>query len=313
MTYQDFKENVTSAIQEKLGPSVKVTIQEIIKNNDTHLDGLTILSNQLNISPTIYLNYYFKQYLNGKPMDDIYRDILSLYEENKPSGNIDISFFTDYEQVKTHIVFKLINYERNKVLLEKVPHMKFLDLAIIFNCLVEADEKGSATILIYNQHLAFWNITKEDLYVLAMKNTPALLAYDLRDMSDVLMELMKGSTCSSTGSDSTELNPVAFDFEENDFENAIPMYVLSNKHKLNGSCCILYQDLLHSFSTKLDCDLYILPSSVHEVLLIPAYRSDSFEELSAIVREVNATQLSREEVLSDHVYFYSRETGQITM
>ena len=197
MTYQEFKENVTTVIQNRLGSNVKVTIQEIIKNNDTHYDGLTILSNQLNISPTIYLNFYFKQYLKGRSLEEICHGILSVYEENKPSGNIDISFFTNYEQVKKRIVFKLINYEQNKNLLQKIPHIKILDLAIIFNCLVDADETGNATILIYNQHLSLWNITKDDLYHLAMKNTPALLTYELRDMSDVLIELMAGVPCNS--------------------------------------------------------------------------------------------------------------------
>lgn len=94
-------------------------------------------------------------------------------------------------------MFKLINYEQNKNLLQKIPHIKILDLAIIFNCLVDADETGNATILIYNQHLSLWNITKDDLYHLAMKNTPALLTYELRDMSDVLIELMAGVPCDS--------------------------------------------------------------------------------------------------------------------
>ena len=254
MTYQEFKENVTTVIQNRLGSNVKVTIQEIIKNNDTHYDGLTILSNQLNISPTIYLNFYFKQYLKGRSLEEICHDILSVYEENKPSGNIDISFFTNYEQVKKRIVFKLINYEQNKNLLQKIPHIKILDLAIIFNCLVDADETGNATILIYNQHLSLWNITKDDLYHLAMKNTPALLTYELRDMSDVLIELMAGVPCNSM---------------KEEFEYMVPMYVLSNKSKLNGSGCIFYHNLLHSLCEKLECDLYILPSSIHEVILIP--------------------------------------------
>lgn len=298
MTYQEFKENVTTVIQNRLGSNVKVTIQEIIKNNDTHYDGLTILSNQLNISPTIYLNFYFKQYLKGRSLEEICHDILSVYEENKPSGNIDISFFTNYEQVKKRIVFKLINYEQNKNLLQKIPHIKILDLAIIFNCLVDADETGNATILIYNQHLSLWNITKDDLYHLAMKNTPALLAYELRDMSDVLIELMVGVPCDSM---------------KEEFEYMVPMYVLSNKSKLNGSGCIFYHNLLHNLCEKLECDLYILPSSIHEVILIPAYDHDSYDELTSMVKEVNSTQLSKEEILSDHVYFYSRETGQISM
>ena len=91
------------------------------------------------------------------------------------------------------------------------------------------------------------------------------------------------------------------------------MYVLSNKSKLNGSGCILYQNLLRSLGKKLESDFYILPSSVHEVLLIPADDQDSYEELTAMVQEVNATQLANEEILSDHVYYYSREAEKLCM
>lgn len=122
MTYQEFKENVTTVIQNRLGSNVKVTIQEIIKNNDTHYDGLTILSNQLNISPTIYLNFYFKQYLKGRSLEEICHDILSVYEENKPSGNIDISFFTNYEQVKNVLCLNLSIMNRIKICCKNPSH-----------------------------------------------------------------------------------------------------------------------------------------------------------------------------------------------
>ena len=92
-----------------------------------------------------------------------------------------------------------------------------------------------------------------------------------------------------------------------------PMYVLTNQHKLNGSVCILYQNVLRDFANRLACDFYILPSSIHEVLLIPAANQISYQELSDMVQDVNSSQLSREEILSDHVYYYSRETCQITM
>ena len=297
MTYQEFKQHISNVIQTKLGSSVKVTVQEIIKNNNTRLDGLTILSNQLNISPTIYLNYYYSQYQKGKSLDAIYQDILLTYEENKPKSCVDISFFTEYEKVKKHIVFKLINYERNRELLEKVPHYRYLDLAIVFNCLLESNNSGSATILIHHHHLAFWHITKDDLYALAMENTPKLLAYDLKNMTEVLNGLIQ-----TEFTESLDAAP-----------NSFPMYVLSNRSKLNGSGCILYKNLLQSFATKLNSDLYILPSSIHEVLIIPAKKADSAEELSDMVKEVNATQLANEEILSDHVYYYSRETAQLTM
>lgn len=297
MTYQEFKQHISHVIQAELGSSVKVTVQEIIKNNNTRLDGLTILSNQLNISPTIYLNYYYSQYQKGKPLSKIYQDILSTYEESKPKDSIDISFFTDYEKVKSRIVFKLVNYERNRELLERIPHYRYLDLAIVFYCLLEVNDTGNATILIYKHHLAFWHITKDDLYALAMENTPKLLTYDLKNMTEVLNGLFQAEFA-----EALDMTP-----------NTFPMYVLSNRSKLNGSGCILYKNLLQSFAQKLNSDLYILPSSIHEVLIIPVEKADSAKELSDMVKEVNATQLSNEEILSDHVYYYSRETAQLTM
>lgn len=298
MNYQKFKQHIVVTLQSELGSEVTVTIQDIIKNNDTHLDGLTILSPRHNISPTIYLDYYFRQYEKGRSLSDISQDILSAYQENCPSGHIDISFFTDYDKVKNQIIFKLINYDRNKELLKDVPHYRFLDLAIVFNCLLESDSTGNATILIHHRHLDFWNITKDDLYALAFCNTPRLLPYDLRSMTEILAELLRDNESLSFPGDATSI---------------CPMYVLSNQHKLNGSVCILYQNLLRDFARRLSSDLYILPSSVHEVLIIPAVNQISYQELSDMVRDVNSSQLSREKILSDHVYYYSRENCQITM
>jgi len=297
MTYQEFKKSTVCAISAKLGSNYRVALQDIIKNNDTHLDGLTILTQNSNISPTIYLNYYYNQYLSGKSLSAIYDDILHSYQSNMPKENFDISFFTDFSKVKEHIIFKLVNYERNLELLSKIPHVRYLDLAIVFNCLVEASQDSYATILIHNHHLSFWNIREEQLYELAMKNTPKLLHYHLQNMADVITELF----CDENS-----------DFTANDFRQ-IPMYVLTNSSKLNGSGCILYKNLLADISRKMDCDFYILPSSVHEVLLIPSRHAASRTELEAMVQDVNATQLASEEILSDSVYFYSRKTDEITM
>jgi len=297
MTYQEFKQNTIHTISGALGSGFSVTLQDIVKNNDTHLDGMTILAEQSNISPTIYLNYYYEQYLHGKSFSAICDDILRSYHKNTPAGKIDISFFTDFQKVKKHLIFKLVNYERNRCLLAKVPHVRYLDLAIVFHCLLKTPDNGYATILIHHPHLAFWNISQQELFDLAMKNTPKLLHYELHNMSDIL---------------ATMFHEEAPDLTNDNFL-PIPMYVLSNASKLNGSGCILYKDLLSDIADRLKSDFYIIPSSVHEVLLIPSKHAASPQELSSMVREVNAAQLSKEEILSDHVYYYSRSTGKISM
>jgi hypothetical protein len=144
-----------------------------------------------------------------------------------------------------------------------------------------------------------WGITADDLYVLADENTPKLLNYDLRSMTDVLKEMLDESDHSGITDDPSQ--------------SLCSMYVLSNRHKLNGSSCMLYPGLLKRFADKLQSDLFILPSSVHEVIILPATDGHSHEELDEMVREVNRTQLSREDVLSDHAYVFSRELGEIIL
>ncbi len=298
MTYQEFKDTTIRAIQMKLGKNARVTIQDIIKNNDTHLDGLTILADQSNISPTIYLNQYYEQFLHGKTLSEIYTEILLAYEKHLPKKNIDVSFFTDYSKVKEHIIFKLVNYERNRELLKQVPHIRYLDLAIVFNCLISADEDGCATILIHNHHLSFWNVSTDELYELAKVNTPKLLSHRIHSMSDIIKEVFDDEDLSAVLSEEADV---------------IPMYILTNRQKLHGSACIVYENLLSSIADRLNSDLYVLPSSIHEVILIPSASANSYAELSSMVREVNATQVSREEVLSDHVYYYSRTSKKLSM
>jgi len=298
MNYHDFKQQIISTLSDRLGSDVRITVSDILKNNDTHLDGLTILAPGQNLAPTIYLDYYYGQYERGRSFSDITDDILTAYRENRPKSPVDISFFTDYDKVKSRVTMKLINYERNRELLKRVPYYRFLDLAIVFLCLVESDSSGTATVLIHNEHLTYWGITRDDLYALAMANTPQLLRYDLRSMTEVLRELFADEFADPAG---------------NDLIEPFPIYVLSNQHRLNGSSCILYQHLLHDFARHIGSDFYILPSSVHEVLLIPADNQISMSTLSSMVRDVNSSQLAREEILSDHVYYYSLETDQITM
>ena len=88
---------------------------------------------------------------------------------------------------------------------------------------------------------------------------------------------------------------------------------MTNRQEVNGASVLLYDDVLQTFALKKKTDFYILPSSVHEVLLIPADNQISMSTLSSMVRDVNSSQLAREEILSDHVYYYSLETDQITM
>ncbi len=299
MEYETFKQVVIERLEYDIPDPKKITIQTVYKNNGLSLDGLVIMENHCNISPTLYLNYYYDSYEKGASFQRVYETILKNYRQNKPSQSIDVRFFTQFENTKSKIMFKLINYERNKILLQDIPHIRFLDLAIVFYCLISMDNQvGNATILIHRPHLDYWNITLEELFRIAKKNTQKMLPAKLNNMNDVLQELSeKHMLFSSIPQD----------------EDIYPMFVLSNQMNLYGAVCILYEDLLKKYAAQTETDFYILPSSIHEVILIPAMEQNCHQELSKMVQEVNHSQLLEEEILSDHAYYYSRKTNKITM
>ncbi len=291
MNYQEFLTNIHTHFSTCMGENASLKIQKIIKNNGTSYDGLIILRPDCNISPTIYLTPYYHRYLEGVCIEDIYDDIQKTYENHLPKENFDTSNFTDYEKVKKCVVMRLVNYNKNKELLSQIPHRKFLDFAIIFYCLLQADERNQANILIYRQHLNFWGIDEEELYLLAMKNTPSLLPFELKSMVSILKNLL---------------------IDESDFENApYTMYVLSNIYRTNGASVILYDGLLKEIGDQFHKDFLLLPSSIHEVILIPIDQNVDFKDFSDMVKEVNETHVTDDEILSDHVYFYSRENEQL--
>lgn len=295
MTYETFKERIIDAVNEALGTGVKVTIQRVQKNNGLELDGLTIIDGRTNIAPTIYLNYYYHLLSDGRrDLQEIITDILETYEEHRMNSNIDLNFFTDFERVKDKIVFKLINTKQNSKLLEQIANINFLDLSIVFYYLFDSTDSGSATILIRNEHLNYWNVDTDTLFQYAKENTPKLLKSKLNSMMDIL-----------AGIESTEeiLNCT---------DELLPMYVLTNHTNMFGAATMLYDNVLKSFADKKNSDFYILPSSVHELILIPASTDMDSDYLTSMVQEVNDTQVPNEEILSDHAYYYNRTTNQIT-
>lgn len=289
MKYETFKHLVVEQLQSYFKESIKITIEQIKKNNGLCLDGLIILEKDMNIAPTIYLNYYFEKYESGSSFSEVFEELLSDYEENRPLRSINVSFFTEFDRAKTQIVFKLVNYNKNKDMLTDIPYFHYLDLAIVFYCLVHDDLIGNASILIQNRHIQRWAINEKQLLELAIENTPRLLKYEIRSMQSILS--------SETDMDVTDLHP---------------MYVLTNTCRLNGACCILYKNLLQNFADSIKSDFYILPSSIHEVILLPSNDKSSIHEISRMVQDVNQKQVSPEELLSDHAYYYSREEGCVS-
>ncbi|HOO27598.1 MAG TPA: DUF5688 family protein [Lachnospiraceae bacterium] len=292
MEYQEFLEKVKNETGQYLGEEFTVAIHQVLKNNAVSLYGLVITEKEQNISPTIYMEPFFRQLMEGADFEDIFKEILQVYEESRLKENMDVSFFTDYSQVRELLFLKLINYAANTELLKLVPHTRFLDLAIVPYCFVKNIAVGEASILVYHSHMEMWKIEERELMLEAKKNTREIMGSEIM----ALKELVEEAGC-------CEELPAGKEGEETE------MYVLSNRYKLNGAICMTYPDVLDAFSEKTGKNLYVLPSSIHEVILIPASGMYELDRLSEMVHEVNMTQVEQEELLSDHAYYYEKNIG----
>lgn len=303
MVYEEFQAAVTSALKKELGQDYQMAIQKVPKNNGAILDGLCINKKGETIAPTIYLNTYYEQYEDGWSIEELTKEILSVYQSHSKPFPVDFSLLNDFSNLKNKVVYKLIHTQANQELLKSIPSIPYLDLSIVFYLFLDKNETGQMTALIHNRHLAMWNTTLEELSELASKNTPALFPADLKTMIQIIQDII----CQKEGKENSDHIIEEFFLAQ----CPAPLYVLTNTAGINGACAILYPDILKNFSATLNQDLVIIPSSIHEVLLVPYDSTISLDDLSNMVNQVNHTEVPMEDRLSNHVYFYSRQTDQV--
>ncbi|MGN0325820.1 MAG: DUF5688 family protein [Lachnospiraceae bacterium] len=324
MDFNEFMEMVKDSLMKHYGEDYQVRMIDVRKNNGVLLHGISILpdeksGNSNRISPTIYLENYYHHYKNGMTIQAVVDGIIKIYEEHRIDENIDMEFFTDYEKVRDRIVYKLINYEKNEALLQEIPHIPYLDMAIVFYYLIENEVFGTASILIYEAHMKSWEIDLKQLSKDAEYNTPRLLSYSIKNMDEMMRQLIDQDIRRKYAGEEKECIEEEWIEELTDQmmhylledELKVPMYVLTNRNNQNGASCILYPGVVEAISEELDSDFFILPSSIHEVILLTGQGIENPEVLKDMVRDVNGTQLAPEEILSDQVYYFSRKSGKI--
>ena len=315
MEMKEFCEKVKAALTETAEEGMQVRISEVRKNNGIILHGVSVFRPGINITPTVYLEQFLERYENGETFADIIRHIKEVLEAGRLEESFDITLFTDFKKAKDRIVYKLVNVSRNRETLEEVPYVPYLDMAVVFYYLLEDSEaEGYATILIRNTHLKYWGISAEELYEIARGNTVKLLPPEIRNMEDMMRRIL-GRNFSEFQNKKNPWDPewpgtMSMDELIGQVigeEHEVPMYVLTNQSHYYGAACILYPELLKCIGECLNSDFFVLPSSVHELILLRDPGMADAETLTEMVKEVNRTEVKEEEVLSDTVYYYDRD------
>lgn len=296
MEYSIFCEEVRRKVAEKTGHKTKII--DVLKNNNLTLKALSIIEEKSNVSPQIYLEDFYDKFINsvtGIDIDDIAESVISFYEKHRVES-VTGDFFHNFEDLRNNIHYKIINADANKTLLDSVPNDKFLDLAKVYVVNVNLPGIGLGNILINNKHLEIWQVTVNDLERAAFENlgNEEILFQSLNDMvSSIVLE--------------NEIGDFDIDcLDENGF-----MYVLSNKDKFLGARLLLRKNLLHDIAEKLKSDLIILPSSLHEVIILKDKYKNDVDNLRDMVQDVNGSVVDKQDFLSDNVYLYVREENKI--
>lgn len=303
LNYKEFKQEVITQIKVQLGEKFLVEIHEVPKNNGLIKEGIIIRSETKNISPTFYLKEHYALYESGQTISQIARGILKSYHEMDLS-KWNVEQFTELHEARSHICYKLVNYEKNKKLLEDVPYVPVMDLAVVFYYRAEHQENGPATVLIHEKHRKDWGLTVAQLYKIAKDNMVKILPPQFLMMSDIVREAIPPEELQADF-------PENMDAEYDDMNRT--MYILTNDERYLGASCILYPDILERIAYRLDSNLIILPSSIHECIIMPDSGRFTIKTLQELVVEMNQNFLHPEEMLSDEVYYYQRKTKVLKM
>ncbi len=299
MEYQEFLYAVERGLNEKFKEGTKAVLYSTVKNNGRERKGVMIEQEGSNIGPTIYMEGFYERYKEHFDVSKSITEVMKFYESVKCTDVVKECKFDDYESLKEKVVFKIVHYEKNRKMLKGIPHIRFLDLAIIFYILLEAGENGMATVLIKNEHLDIWGRSLEELHEKSIKNAIKLLPAQFMSMHQTIKDMLQ-----EQGEELEDFN----DLSENE-----TMYVLTNSVRNYGAASMVYPHVLEMVADMLKEDFYVLPSSVHEVIVVPKSKGIDEKEMNAMIVEINATQLEPEDVLSDHAYFYDVREHKLMM
>ena len=303
MNFEAFMESIKKHIKEYLPESyqdAQVTIREQQKLNNRYM-GLTVIRPGDDRIPTINLTDLYRQsYENPRfRITDVLEQISQIIQ--REPERFDVSRLTQYEEAKKHLFMRVSNIEENLQVLDNVPYVERADLAITFHIAVEENEAGRASAIVTNNMMENFGVTRNQLYKDALENS-SFIAPVMIDNLGELVGRMEIEEMEARGASEEEIRKA----EERIYVESQynPMFVVTNETLLYGGSAIFYPGVMDQLGEVLNGDFFILPSSVHETLVVPDNGRISCHELKAMVMAINEKEVAPEDRLTDEVYHY---------
>lgn len=303
MNFEEFINTIKDTIKDYLPEEYKDAEVNLLENRklNTHYTGLTVTRKGDTLAPTINLNALFENYgqQTENNLASVMEEVTSVIQHTP--GNFDIGRVMDYDRVKKNLFMKLSAAEKNADVLEHTPHITKEDLALTFHIMLDQGEKGTATTMITDKMMDAYGVDLEKLYQDALHNSPVIAPAQIENMGEVLERMML-EDMKAAGAPAEVIQEMEKDLQETSRDN--PMTVITNNRSTDGAAAIFYPGVMDQVGERLNGDYFILPSSVHEILVVPDDGNISFRELTDMVKEVNRTQVAPEDRLTDQVYHY---------
>lgn len=287
------KEQFAKALTDALDGIATVEPMTFHKVNETK-QGLSIRFPGEAVSPVIYPDDIIKHIGPGESFEAAAIKTAAMLQKMRDTAPTMSDLDLSPEGAKKNLVCVVMNEEENKELLKEIPHRKICgDLAIAAR--YRLSDEGS--FVVRNEHCATFDMTGEEILEQGMKNTNQC-GFKIQRIDEVLREMM-----GSHGMKEEFMDAVLF------YSTKIPMYVVTNDIKMDGAIAIASKEAMEKVHETIGEDFYIIPSSRHEIIALPESVVTDPKNVKALVEEVNATEVSREDKLSDSIYHYTETNG----
>lgn len=301
MTLKDFCDYIEKNIKRYLPEQYEnadIEVQRTVKNNGLVLQGLTIRRPGISITPVYYLENAYERYMSGEGLENTISHVaLSYmkYDAEKNSYAKITEKIGSYESAKEYLVASVVNTWRNMDRFDYIPHVEREDLSVIFKIVAASDMSQMATVTVNNQMLEKWGVSIDQLYSDALENTKKISPAVVMSMGNMLANM--------TGDQSMLMDDIPPEKQ---------MYVVTNEHMNGGAINMFIDEPLAEIAEKLNSDLVVLPSSIHEIICVSVNIGD-LDYMETMVRDINMSTVAQEEQLSDSIYYYDKEKHEIML
>ena len=289
LTFGEFVDEVRRSIKDYLPEKfadAEVHVDQFQKLNTAYL-GMQVKREDQMVVPNINLNGMYAQYQEqGHTMAAM---LTMIAQQVQMAPEIRTDWLKDYSQVKD-LFIRVSDAKENEGVLKNAPHKEVDGLAVSYHIAIEGMQ--ASTPVTY-QMMEMYGVTAEQLHADALESTQKLYPVKYASMAEVMQQMMG--------------------IEPDMAADMMPpmegpqLMVLTNTQGMHGAGALFYPDQLETIAQQMGTDFFVLPSSVHEVLILPDDGSQDLDSLQFMVREINRTEVAPEDRLSDFVYHYDAQ------